>query len=233
MNPFEYELDEEQGFFHRNRGAIVTGALIVLSAGVFLGARALTRMNQKPIRHEEMIMAVITTPPPPKPTPTPESTPPPIQKTDMVIQNPIQSAPKPPTPKVNVLAPPGPIGTSIVGAGGPDAFGLGKGLGEGGGYGNGAGGGGKYDWYASEIQQRIADAVRNDTRARGVNLSVVARIWPDSTGRIARAKVSGGGNSPVEATTLDNILTGIQLPDPPPSDMPLPIIMRLSVAQSH
>ncbi|MGA3169506.1 MAG: TonB C-terminal domain-containing protein [Chthoniobacteraceae bacterium] len=233
---FDYDLEEDHGFFWRHRTTFITAGFVVLCAGVFVGARALSRINQRPISHNEVIIAILPTLPPlPKPTPRPTPTPdftPPEQKQEMVIQNPVQNVPKPPAPKPIAPAA-GPIGTSIVGSG-VDPFGLGSGLGGGGGYGDGSGsGGGKYAWYASEIQSRIAKAIRDDSRARHVNVSLIVRIWPDQTGRITRAKVSGGSDSGFETTVQNSILAGLQLPDPPPSDMPLPIVMRLSVTESR
>jgi protein TonB len=234
---YEYDIDDEdEGFFRRHRTGIVAAGVVVLCAGVFVAARYLSNANQEPIRHDELIMAVIPTPPvpkaTPKPTPTPDTTPPPDEKEQMIVQNPVVTAPKPP-PKISAPALPGPIGTSIGGPG-ADGFGLTGGIGGSGGADDGNGvGGSKYGWYASEIQNRIADVVRNDARARRQTISVIARIWPDSTGRIARAKVTGGGGSAFETAVQNDILTGLQLPDPPPADMPLPIVMRLTVAESR
>ena len=143
----------------------------------------------------------------------------------MVEQQPVQDAQKPAPPKEKA---PEALGTSITGPGGGQDLGLGSGLGGGGGYG-GEGGGSKYGWFASEVQSRIADALRNNPRTRRASMNVVIRVWPDSTGRITKARLSGSTGDPsLDATLKDDILTGLQLTDPPPADMPLPIVMRLS-----
>ena len=151
----------------------------------------------------------------------------------MLEQQPVQEEKKTDAPKDKPLDAPAPLGTSITGPGGGPDLGLGSGLGGGGGYGDGAGGGSKYGWYAAEVQDRIADAVRNDPRMRRGAMNVIVRIWPDATGRIIKATVSSGGNSTLESTVQDNILTGLKLTEPPPADMPLPIVMRLEVQQPH
>jgi outer membrane biosynthesis protein TonB len=145
----------------------------------------------------------------------------------MVEQQPVQDEKKEP-PKEKPDAP-APLGTSITGPGGGPDLGLGSGLGGGGGYGSGGGGGSKYGWYASQVQSRIADALRSNPRTRTARMNVIIRIWPDSTGRITKARIAGTtGDGSLDATIQNDILTGMQLSDPPPADMPLPIVMRVS-----
>jgi outer membrane biosynthesis protein TonB len=146
----------------------------------------------------------------------------------MVEQQPVQDEKKSEAPKENKPDAPAPLGTSITGPGGGPDLGLSGGLGGGGGYGNGDGAGGtKYGWYASEVQTRIADALRSNPNTRRASMSIVVRIWPDASGRITKVHISGGDPS-LDSTIQNDILTGMQLSDPPPSDMPLPIVMRIS-----
>jgi hypothetical protein len=105
---------------------------------------------------------------------------------------------------------------------------LGSGSGGGGGYGSGGGGGTKYGWYASEVQTKIADAVRSNAKTRKGTMNFIVRIWPDATGRITRVRVSGSGDPTLQAALQDEVLNGLQLGDAPPADMPLPIVMRLT-----
>jgi len=175
-------------------------------------------------------------PPPPPPQRTPPPTPPPKDQPTpeekqneqkMVEQAPVKQEEKP-APKEK--APDAPLGTTINGPGGGQDLGLGSGLGGGGGYGSGGGGGSsKFGWYASEVQSRVADAVRNNPRTRRASMKLIVRIWPDSTGRITKVHISGSTGDPaVDAALQNEILTGLQLNDPPPPDMPLPIVMRLT-----
>jgi outer membrane biosynthesis protein TonB len=145
----------------------------------------------------------------------------------MIDQAPVQKEEPKEAPKPDA---PAPLGTGITGPGGGPDFGLGRGIGGGGGWGNGGGGGGsKYGWYAGEVQTRVADALRNNARTRTASMDLKIRIWADSTGRITKARLTGSTGDPALDSTLQNdILTGMQLSDPPPSDMPMPIVMRIS-----
>jgi outer membrane biosynthesis protein TonB len=153
----------------------------------------------------------------------------------MEDQPPVQNEKKAEPPKEKALDAPAPLGTTIAGPGGGPDLGLGLGLGGGGGFGSGGAGGGgsKYGWYASEIQNRIAEVVRNDARVRHANMRVVVRIWPDASGRITRATVSNSGDSKLDSVVQNQILTGLQLAEAPPSDVPLPIVMHLSVVPTR
>jgi periplasmic protein TonB len=238
---FEYDLEENRSLLRRHRGLFVVLGIVVLGTAIVLAAIALSRRNQQTISHSDDLLMLqlppLPTPtPPPRPTPPPQPTPPPPeerQDRQMLDQQPVKEEKKTDAPKEKPLDAPAPLGTGITGPGGGPDLGLGSGLGGGGGYGDGGGGGSKYGWYASEVQDRIADAVRNDRRMRGGAMNVIVRIWPDATGRIIKATVSSGGNTTFESTVQDSILTGLQLPDPPPADMPLPIVMRLEVQQSR
>ena len=103
----------------------------------------------------------------------------------------------------------------------------GSGNGDGNGIG-GDGGGSKYGWYAAEVQARIADALRQNAKTRDVSLKIKVRIWSDSSGRITRAEISGSSGDPaVDIAIKTEVLTGLQLQEPPPQDMPMPIVMMI------
>jgi TonB family protein len=228
-----FDDDDDPSFFQRNRALVIVGVVLLLGGGAFFAWKAVTGLHQSSSRSDEMEMVrlpPLPPPPPPKPQPTPPplQTPPPEQAPDqkMVEQAPVQDVPKE-APKAP--AAPAPLGTSISGPGGGPDLGLGGGLGGGGGYGPGGGGGGsKYGWYASEVQSRVADALRNNPRTRSASMKIVVRIWPDSTGRVSKAHIQGSTGDPTLDSALNDILVGMQLNDPPPSDMPLPIVMRLT-----
>lgn len=235
---FEYESEKDQSFFRRHRDLVFIAVVVALGVTVLIAGKFLSRNSQRPVAREEFTMIVL--PPTPPPFPTPQPTPPPPAPTPeqqeehrMEEQPPVQDEKKPDPPKEKTPDAPAPLGTSITGPGGGQDLGLG--LGRGGGYGSGDGGAGgsKYGWYASEIQNRIAQVVRDDARVRRVTMHVVVRIWPDATGRIARAIVSSSGDSALDALVQNQILTGIQLAEGPPADMPLPIVMRLSIEPSR
>ena len=92
----------------------------------------------------------------------------------------------------------------------------------------------KWSAYASTAQARILDELRRNPKTRKAALRVEIRIWPDSTGRISRASLgSSSGDSVVDAAIRDEILTGLQLPQPPPEGMPTPIVMRVTARRPN
>jgi len=128
------------------------------------------------------------------------------------------------------------LSTAIAGDGPPDGFGLGgPGSGGSGGPGTGLGGSGrrgggsKYGWYAALVQRRISDALRSNRLTRSAEARIEVRIWPDDTGRITRARLAHStGDSALDRTIESEVLTGLRLDQPPPDDMPRPIVLRLT-----
>jgi len=221
------EEDEDQSFVERHPGLIFLAIILIVVPGIYFVARKLSGTHAARAKQDE-VMIQLPPPPPsprPKPTPTPEQTPPPEDRQRMIDQVPTKDITKaPPKP-----AAPAPLGTSITGPGGGPDMGLGTGLGGGGGFGGEGMGGDKYGWYASEVQTRVADAVRKNPLTRTASMNIKVRIWPDSTGRIVKAHISGSTGDPaLDAALQNDVLTGLQLPEAPPSDMPLPIVMWVS-----
>ena len=92
----------------------------------------------------------------------------------------------------------------------------------------------RWSGYANGAQARILDALRNHPRTRKAALRLEIRIWPDSTGRITRASLGGStGDAALDAAIRDEVLTGMQLSQPPPDDMPTPIVMRLTARRPN
>ena len=149
----------------------------------------------------------------------------------MIEQEPVhEDEPKPEAPKPADDSPPD-IGTSIKGDGPPDGFGL-SGNRNGGGTGRGLGGSGtarsRWGWYAAKVQSGISEALRRDPKIREAVLNGKVRVWPDATGRITRSKLdTGTGDAALDAAII-RTLSGVQLSEPPPADMPSPIILRIS-----
>lgn len=226
---------EERSFIQRHRGLVILGVLLVIGVVVFFAAKALSGSHQSIERDDDMTMVSLPPPPPPPPpqqTPPPMQTPPPEQQQQkMEEQQPVAEEKKEEAPKDKPPDQPAPLGTTITGPGGGADLGLGTGLGGGGGYGEGGGGGSKYGWYASEVQDRIADALRNNSRTRSASMNVIIRIWPDASGHISKVRLQGStGDAALDAALINDVIPNVQLADPPPADMPLPIVMRV-VAQ--
>jgi periplasmic protein TonB len=93
-----------------------------------------------------------------------------------------------------------------------------------------SGGNARFGSYAAQVQSGIKEALLRNSKTRTASISGVRiRIWVDSTGRVTRAQlVDSTGNPSLDSAITDNALTGLQLKEPPPSDMPMPIVLRVS-----
>jgi len=201
---------------------MVVGIVMVVQAAKSGGSSAPERPRD--------IITVHSVPPPTPPPVTQPPTPPPqtIVKQQMLDQTPVSEPEAKPvdTPQPASSA----LGTNIQGNGGPDAFGLGKsGNGFIGGEREGGKGGSRFGWYAGIVSKTITDALGRNNVTRTASYSVMVRIWSDSSGRVTRAKLSGSsGDALVDDAIRREVLSGLQLPEPPPEGMPMPIVMRIA-----
>jgi len=167
-------------------------------------------------------------PPPPTPPPPPEQ-PPPEQK---VIEQP-PDKPEPVEEAKPEEPPAGPLGLDAKGDGPPDGFGLranpgGRGL-----VGAGGGAGSRWGWYATIVQSQIEAALRAHPKTRNASMQIQVRLWSDSSGRIKRVQlVTSTGDGALDAVLRDEVLNGLMLRQPPPKDMPMPIVMRITERKS-
>jgi hypothetical protein len=236
--------DEEPGILQKYRFAIGAVVGIALVAAVGLLFVKMMGHHEAPPKIEQVTMVkLLPLPPtPPPPTPPPQVQPQPTVEPMVEQKQMIEPETKPEkpeqkkedTPKSHDKAP-GPLGLNAKGEGAGDAFGLvgkpgGNGL-----FGDGGGGGGsRWGWYAGQVQARVEDALRNNPRTRAASLRVEVRIWPDNTGRVTRVQVSGTTGDPrIDAAIKDEVLAGLQLQEPPPAGMPLPIVMRLTARRPN
>jgi len=234
------EEDEPKGFVERYKGAIFALFAVVIIGGVAAWI-FLPKEMPKAKKSSTISMVNLMPPPPPPPKPTPVPTPPPPRddpppepNAPMMEQAPVmeQAAPEAPSddPPSEVL------GTGIVGDGPGDGFGLGsRGSGFGGARtGSSGGAGSKYGRYALGVQNRIADALRRHPKTKSAELRIEVRVWADSTGRIDRVQLSGSsGDAALDAAIKNEILSGLRLTEPPPSDMPMPIVLRLNAKRPN
>jgi hypothetical protein len=104
-----------------------------------------------------------------------------------------------------------------------------------GGTGTGPGGGGNlWGWYAGQVQTRVADALRKNPRTSSATLNIRVKVWPDASGRIGRAQLVGTtGDRAMDAAIQNEVLTGLQLQEPPPAGMPAPIILRINAKRPN
>ncbi len=208
---------------------------VVLLGGVISFLTSGGKSARKAAPRQEIV--TITLPPPPPPPPPKIEPPPPKDEPpkddEMVEQEPVPDDEPPPEAAPPDAPPSEDLGTGIAGNG-PD-MGLGRGTGGGNRIGGGGrkGGGSRFGWYAAKVQSAIADALRKNPSTRNASMTLQVRVWPDANGRITRAQLVGSsGNSAVDQAIKNQVLSGLQLPQAPPADMPTPIVLRITARKS-
>jgi len=227
MSKIDHEFDDEpeppaQNFFKRFRIAIVVTGVVL--AGIMVVAKLSSGGGSS--KRDTLTLVSIAPPPPPPPVMTPPPLPPPDEQK---IEEPMikEEAPKEEAPKDEP-----PLGTGIKGDGAGDSFGLGGGSGTGRIGGNGDAG--KWSWYAGQVQSRIQQALQRNPKTRAANMSVKVRVWPDVSGRIDRVQLADSTGDPALDSALRNeVLSGLQLQEPPPPGMPSPITLRVTARRPH
>ena len=208
------------------------GGLTGLLLAVLLFGGVSCSKESRQERKQEIITITLPPPPPPPPLPPKVEPPPPKEeppeKEEMVEQEKVPDDEPPPEAPIEAPAD-DLLGTGIAGNG-PD-MGLGGGKGSGNRIGGGGrrGGGSKFGWYAAKVQGTIAEELRRNPSTKGASMSLQVRVWPDANGRITRVQLVGtSGSSVVDQAIKNQVLTGLQLPQAPPADMPLPIVLRIT-----
>lgn len=227
MTNFEYE-SEERGFFQRFGLLIGIVAVVAVVGGILIAGPMLSKA--KPKRAAQVTEVRIFTPPPAAPPPPP----PPEQKMEERIERQDQVDETEEKPEDT---PPAPADASIsTGIKGPgaDTFGLTsrskKGFLDGDGAGQAKRARSKWGWYAGQVQRTLREALQSHRRTRLADFTVAVKIWPDKTGRVERAKLVGTtGDKAIDAALASEILPGLQLQEPPPEAMPLPINLTFTV----
>lgn len=204
-----------QGFVRRYRVAIIVtgvvlGAIVVVAK--FASGSAVTKRDS---------ITLVSLAPPPPPPPITRPPPPPQQEEQKMDQPMIKEEEPQEAPRNEALS------TGIKGDG-PNNFGLSN-KGGNGSIGGSAGRSTKWSWYAKQVQARVQQALQRNNRTRSASMEVNVRVWPDATGRIHRAQLAGSTGDPrLDAAIRDEVLSGLQLDQPPPVDMPVPITLRLA-----
>jgi protein TonB len=206
-----------QSFFRRYRIALIVTGLVL--AGIIVVAKL--ALNSGGSSKRDSITLVSLAPPPPPVITRPP--PPPPQQEEQKMDQPMikEDQPKEAPPQNE------PLSTGIKGDG-PNSFGLSDKPGNGR-IGTDGGKGTKWAWYANQVQSRVQQALQRNRKTRSASVSVNVRVWPDANGRINRAQLANSTGDPLlDAAIRDEVLTGLQLDQPPPTDMPAPITLRLS-----
>jgi outer membrane biosynthesis protein TonB len=149
-------------------------------------------------------------------------------KQEIIEEKPVETPQDAPPDKSDEPLP-GPPALDDLGKGPGELLGRPGGKGFIGGGGGGGGGGSRWGWYASIVQSQIETALRANDRTRQAVLKVQIRLWSDPVGRVSRVQLmSSTGDSSLDAVIRDQVLAGLRLREPPPKDMPMPIIIRVS-----
>ncbi len=220
----------------QNKQRLVIGILLaVVLLGGIVSFMTNGGKSKKPAARKSEIVQITLPPPPPPPPPPPKIEPPkqeePPKEEEMVEQEPVPDD-EPPPEDSPPETPSEDLSTGIAGNGPNMGLSSGNGNGKIGGTGR-KGGGSKYGWYAAKVQSSIAEALRRHPSTRNAKMVLQVRVWPDSNGRITRAQLVGSsGNPAVDQAIKNQILTGLQLPQAPPADMPVPIVLRITASKA-
>ncbi len=209
---------EEPGFFQRYGFIIGIGAAAAGVVALALGRRS----HGEPAREIRPPQIVMIHPLPQTPTPPPPEPPKEIVQ-KMMEQTPMDKpeekpddAPKDPAPAIT---------TNVTGTG-SDAFGLGGGGGRGGTGGEG-GARSRFGWYAGQVQHAVQEALSRNHVLEQAEFTNRIKIWADATGRVIRIRLELSSGSAAVDQAIHEALEGLQLQEPPPGDMPMPILMRI------
>ena len=217
--------DEEEAptGFKKWRAPIIVGVLTI--AGIGWAVKTLSKADGRGMKKDSVTMVQLQLPPAPPPPPPPPPPPDRMKEEKMIENEKEEEAPPDPMPVVDTaLKGPGPSAIPIA-TGNRGFFGS-----------RNSGQSIKARWnaYAGQVQTRIADALRNNPRTRKANVRVEVRIWADNAGRITRAQTaSSTGDPAVDAAIKNEVLTGLQLHEPPPAGMPMPIVLRVTARRPN
>ena len=219
--------EEDDGYFRRNRVPLIVGAVVL--GGLIWGFLQMPKGDSGPAKKKPETVVKITSLPPPPPPPPPKVIPPPPPKMEKKIEQPPMEKTPENKPKPSDEPPKG-LGTSIKGSGPGMGLGSGRGLGGViGGTGNGDGSARLASLYAGKAGTRIEQELRTHRKTRTASLRVEVRIWPDSTGKITKVALAGTtGDASLDEAIKSEILMGLQIQEPPPQGMKMPIVLRLN-----
>jgi TonB family protein len=227
----------------RENGVALTACLVIVLL-LSLGIRWVLTHHEKPgPRKVVTITGVIVKPPEPlKPTAPP---PPPVvrpkqmdepQRNRVEIKStdlpPLNAPPPQNAPgggRLSLAAEATGEGDAFNLAGNPGGRGLlsGGGLGDGTGGGIGSGTGSRYAWYYAKIASELEQAFRKSHRLKTADTRVELRVWADGSGRITRVQLVRSTGQPELDEALQSVV-GLRLRDPPPPDIPMPMLARFT-----
>ncbi len=197
-------------------GIAIAGALFVVTVGVVAFATQFLGQDAKP---EKKVIQVQVFRPPPPPPPEMEPPPPEVQE-EVKLPDPEPVVEGPDVPDV----PGESLGLDADGVAGSDAFGL---VGRKGGR-DLLAGGSRHQWYAGRIKDQLLDFLSSHDDVRATTYSVVVQVWIESDGRVQRFRLLNSTGKPDLDEALAHAIEAIpRFEEPPPSDMPQPLRLRI------
>jgi protein TonB len=208
-------------------------ALLIVGAGA-LAVKTLTMDDGSRRQRAVQTVTLLKPPPPPPPEKIKEKPPEPEVKKEEIVEQKPEEKPQEQPQEAKDAPPPGDrLGLDAEGGSGSDAFGLAAN--KGGAALIGGGGGnlmGKYAWYTVIIQNELRKLIQEHMEKDGGipvgNCKVSLQIKLDDQGRVLSHRVSDScGNSRVD-DAINKVLQSARISEPPPSDMPKSIKIRIS-----
>jgi hypothetical protein len=148
-------------------------------------------------------------------------------KQDEIVEETVEETPADDAPDVEATA---------SGAGGAD-FGLKKSGTGGSGQRRISGSGrraGKYDNYARGLQNTISAALKQNRVTQKAKMIITVKLWADQSGKVTKAALTKtSGDRSLDNVISQDVLTGMQLNEPPPADMPMPIVLQIRATRPN
>ena len=223
-NPAVFDDENESKASMWLKRALIALVALSLLAGIGYGIKSLMSggaPQKKQVTTIKLIPDIPPPPPPPPPKEPPKEQPKPDAPKEVKIEQ-----PKPvETPPAEQIKMEGPAGD------GPSAFAAGavnndykggevKTI--------GSDGGAKFNWYADTVNQKIVDAIQNDSKLNVGQYEFTVKVWLKSSGSIEKFVIETGLSQEKQSdikATLENMML---LREPPPEGMPQPIKLRIT-----
>lgn len=180
---------------------------------------------------ELTVVNIVPPPPPPPPPPMPEQKmieQPKMVEPEFKEEKQVDKPKDEPVKDAKNDEPPGPLSLDAKAVGPGDLFNLGSKVG-GSPYGGGGGGGSRWGWYSTIVTDQATAAIRANPRTRNMATQIQVRLWADASGRVTRVTISPStGDAELDAIIRDEVLGKLTLREPPPRDMPMPVVTRVT-----
>lgn len=205
--------------------ACVIGIFAVIAAWIALALLQEGKSSGRSIVH----VSLLRPPPPPVPPPPKEKPPEPEVKREIPVPQPkLQAAPKAEERNVPPAAQTG-LDTDRVGP--PNSYDLAARpggsditIGD-----SAAGSRAKFAWFIGQVQDEIQSYLHQNERLRRVNYRAAVGVWFNPDGSVARFQLFDSSDNPEVDRELSSAMSAMpRLHQPPPSDLPQPVKLRIT-----